>query len=154
MRQKNIEHDKEIRKEVYISLGKKSRKLSKISDINSVIMEYQEIINLADDTPNQPSKFRTKNLVQLNDDLCGTYNTNNQIKFKTSMLKSSFCDYSDVHVFFNGARPIPNATKTQILKQTQNNTGKKVILKNCAPFIHCISEIINTQVDIMLKTLM
>ena len=46
-------------------------------------MEYQEIINLLDNTSNQPSKFRTKNWVEINDDSQGTYNTNSQIKFKT-----------------------------------------------------------------------
>ena len=58
-------------------------------------MEYQIIINLLDNTPNQPSKFRTKNWVEINDGLRGTYNTNSQIEFKISMLESSLCDYSD-----------------------------------------------------------
>ena len=39
-------------------------------------MEYQKIINLLDNTPNQPTKFRTKNWVEINDDSRGTYNTN------------------------------------------------------------------------------
>ena len=30
-------------------------------------MEYQKIINLLDDTVNQPSKFRTRNWVEIND---------------------------------------------------------------------------------------
>ena len=47
-------------------------------------MEYKKIINLLDNTPNQPTKFRTKNWVE-NDNSCGTYNTNSEIKFKTSM---------------------------------------------------------------------
>ena len=58
-------------------------------------MEYQKIANLIDETPNQPSKFRTKNLVEINDEPRGAYNINRQIKFKTTMLKSSLCDYSD-----------------------------------------------------------
>ena len=41
-------------------------------------MEYQKIINLLDNTPNQPTKFRTKNWVEINDDARGTYNTNSQ----------------------------------------------------------------------------
>ena len=52
-------------------------------------MKYQKTINLLDNTPNQPTKFRTKNWVEISDDACGRYNTNSQIKFKTSMLKSS-----------------------------------------------------------------
>ena len=30
-------------------------------------MEYQKIADLIDDTSNQPSKFRTKNWVEIND---------------------------------------------------------------------------------------
>ena len=48
-------------------------------------MEYQKIINLLDNAPNQPAKFRTKNWVEVNDDVRGMYNTISQIKFKTSM---------------------------------------------------------------------
>ena len=45
-------------------------------------MEYQKIINLLDNKPNQPSKFRVKNWVEVNDYLCGMYNVNSQIKLK------------------------------------------------------------------------
>ena len=57
-------------------------------------MSYQRLIDLSDNTSNQPSKFRTKNWVEINDELRGTYNDNvdNQIKFKTTMLKSNLCD--------------------------------------------------------------
>ena len=51
-------------------------------------MEYQKTINLLDNTPNQPNKFRTKNWVEINDQSRATYNTNSQVKFKTSMLKA------------------------------------------------------------------
>ena len=61
-------------------------------------MEYQKIINLLANTSNQPTKFRTKNWVEINDDACGTYSTNSQIKFKTSMLKSSLLDYGDANI--------------------------------------------------------
>ena len=64
-------------------------------------MEYQKIANLIDETPNQPSKFRTKNLVEINDESRGAYNINSQIKFKTTMLKSSLCDYSDAYILVN-----------------------------------------------------
>ena len=48
-------------------------------------MEYQKIINLLDNTPDQPTKFRTKNWFKINDDTRGMYDINSQIKFKTSM---------------------------------------------------------------------
>ena len=57
-------------------------------------MEYQKIINLLDNTPNQLSKFRTKNWIEINDQSRGVYNVNSDIRFKTTMLRSSLCDYS------------------------------------------------------------
>ena len=46
-------------------------------------MKYQRIINLLDDTPNEPSKFRTKRWVEVNYNSRGMYNTDSQIKFET-----------------------------------------------------------------------
>ena len=57
-------------------------------------MEYHKVIKLLDNTPSQPSKFRTKKRVEVN----GTYSTNNQIKLKTSMPRSRLCDYSDTYI--------------------------------------------------------
>ena len=65
-------------------------------------MEYQKITNLLDNASNQPSKFRTKNWVEINDKSRGGYNVNSQIKFKTTMLKSSLCDYSDAYILVKG----------------------------------------------------
>ena len=108
-------------------------------------MEYRKIANLIDDnTPNQPSKFRTRNLVEINDESRGAYNVNSQIKFKTTMLKSSLCDYSDAYILVKGTISVNN---TAAQGAVANNTNKKVIFKNCAPFTNCISEINNTQID-------
>ena len=61
-------------------------------------------------TPNQQSKFRTTNWVKVNDDdPCETYNTNSQIKFKTSKLNSSLCDYSYAYILVSGAITITGA---------------------------------------------
>ena len=107
-------------------------------------MEYQKIANLIDDASNQPSKFRTKNWVEIKDESRGTYNVNSQIKFKTTMLKSSLCDYSDAYILVEGTITV---NKTATVGDNANNTDKKVISKNCAPFTNCISEINNTQID-------
>ena len=61
-------------------------------------MEQQETANLLDNTPNQPTKIRTKNWVEINDDAGGTYNQDSQIKFKTSMLRSCLYGYS-MHIY-------------------------------------------------------
>ena len=52
-------------------------------------MEYQEIINLLDNTPNHPVNSRTKNWDEINDDSSGKFESNDEIRFKTSMLRSS-----------------------------------------------------------------
>ena len=52
-------------------------------------MEHQKVITLLQSTPNQTSKSRTKNWTGISDDARGMYNTISQVKFKTSMLKSS-----------------------------------------------------------------
>ena len=46
-------------------------------------MEYQKIANLLNDGSNKPSKFRTRNWVELNEEARGTYCHNKLIKFKT-----------------------------------------------------------------------
>ena len=109
-------------------------------------MENQKIANLIDDTSNQASKFRTKNWVEINDESRGTYNANSQIKFKNTMLKSSLCDYSDAYILVKGAITITGAGADAAARQADER-DKGVAFKNCAPFINCISEINNTQVD-------
>ena len=108
-------------------------------------MEYQKIANLIDDTSNQPSKFRAKNWVEINYESRGTCNVNSQIKFKTAMLKSSLCDYSDAYILVKGKITITGAGADAATRQADER-DKGVAFKNCAPFINCISEINNTQV--------
>ena len=74
-----------------------------------MIIEYQKTANLLDDTSNQPSKFKIKNWVELNDESRGTYNVNSEFKFKTTMLKSSLCDYSDAYILVKGKITITGA---------------------------------------------
>ena len=89
-------------------------------------MEYQKLINFLDNTLNQPSKLRTKNWVEINDDSRGTYNTNSQIRFKTSMLKSSLCNYSDAYILVKGTVSVLSTTAATA---AANNGDKKTILK-------------------------
>ena len=99
---------------------------------------------LDDASSNQPYKSRTKNWVEVNDKSRGTYKVNSQIKFKTTILKYSLCDYSDAYVHVKGTITVNNTAATPA---AASNTNKKVIFKNCAPFTICISEINNTRVD-------
>ena len=110
-------------------------------------MEYQKIANLIDDdASNQPSKFRTRNWVEIKDESREACNVNSQIKFKTTMLKSSLCDYSDAYVLVKGTITIAGAGANEAARQADER-NKVVIFKNCAPFTNCISEINNTQID-------
>ena len=108
-------------------------------------MEYQKIANLIDDTSNQPSKFRTKNWVEISDESRGAYNVNSQIKFKTAMLKSSLCDYSDVCILVKVTITIARAGDNAAARQADER-DKSLAFTNCTPFTNCISEINNTQV--------
>ena len=60
-------------------------------------MEYQKLINSLDNISNQLSKFRTKNWIEIND---------SDIRFKTTMLKPSLCDYSDACILVKGTETI------------------------------------------------
>ena len=64
---------------------------------------------MIDDASNQPSKVRIKNWVEINDESKGTYSVNSQIKFKTTMLKSNLCDYSDAYILVKGKIKITGA---------------------------------------------
>ena len=65
-------------------------------------MKYQKIANLLDNKLDQPSKFRAKNWVEINDESKGTYSANRQIIIKTPMLRSSLCDYGDAYILVKG----------------------------------------------------
>ena len=72
-------------------------------------MEYQKIANLLNDESNKPSKFRTRNWVEINDESRGGYTTGSDIKFKTTMLRSSLCDYADTYIVVKGKITITGA---------------------------------------------
>ena len=72
---------------------------------------------------NQPSKFRIRNWVEINDESRGVYNSNNnKIKFKTLMIGSNLCDYSDAYMLVKGTIIVPN---TAAHDEDANNTKKK-----------------------------
>ena len=108
-------------------------------------MEYQKIANLLDNASNQPSKFRTRNWVEINDESRGTY-TSNDIKFKTTMLRSNLCDYADAYILVKGTITITGAGDIAPARQADERE-KGVIFKNCAPFTKCINRINNTNID-------
>ena len=113
-------------------------------------MEYQKIANLLDNTSNQPSKFRTKNWVEINDEPRGGYTTGSDIKFKTTMLRSSLCDFADVYILVKGTTTITGAGAPVITDAATWRTderNKDVIFKHFAPFIKRYNKIKDTEID-------
>ena len=108
-------------------------------------MEYQKIVNLLDNASNQPSIFRTRNWVEINDESRGTY-ASNGIKFKTTILRSNLCDYADAYILVKETITITGAGADNAARQAdERNEG--VAFKNCAPFIKWINRINNTEID-------
>ena len=105
-------------------------------------MEYQNIINLLDTTFGNVPSFITKNWIEVYDQ-SGTaenrYKPSKQIRFKTSMLRSDLCDYSDAYIVVKG--------DITVLRGNNDAYEKKLAFKNNAPFISCISKIYNTLID-------
>ena len=110
-----------------------------------MVMEYQKVINLLDSTPNQPTNCRIKIFFEINDGARGTYNTNSQIKFKTSMLKSILCHYSDAYILVSATITVTGEEADDVAKRADER--EKVKSKSSAPYTDCISEINNTQID-------
>ena len=65
-------------------------------------MEYQKITNLLGNIPDKVPRFITKKWIEVHDQSGETYNTNKQIRFKTSMLRSDLFDYSDAYIIVKG----------------------------------------------------
>ena len=81
------------------------------------------MINLLDDTTNQPSKFRTRDWVEINDESKGRYDNSN-ITFKTFVARSNLCDCSGAYILVKGTITVSN---TAVAGLAVNNTDKKVI---------------------------
>ena len=108
-------------------------------------MEYEKINNLLGNEREYLSKFVTRQYVKVNS-FSNMYNENKSIRFKTPMLRSDLCDYSDAYMLVNGTITVTaNATGIDNAKRMRNNIRDKknrpLILKNNAPFISCITRI-------------
>ena len=101
---------------------------------------------MLNDASNQLLKFRIKNWVEINDESRGTYDAGSDIKFKTTILKSNLCDYTDTYILGKGTITITDAGDNDAAKPLDER-NKSVIFKNCAPFTKCISRINVIEVD-------
>ena len=109
-------------------------------------MEYQKIKNLLDKTNDQPSKFRTREWVEVCDDSNRIYQTSKQIKLYISMLKLSLCDFSNKYILVKISITITVAGAGAGARHGDER-NKQVTFKNCTPCTNCIRALIKTQVD-------
>ena len=108
-------------------------------------MEYQKIAHLLSNRSDQPSKFRTRNWIEINDESRGNY-ANGDIKFKTTMLRSNL---RDSYILVKGTITITGAGDNADARQADERE-KGVTFKHCSPFTKCISGISNTDIDIVM----
>ena len=109
-------------------------------------METQKIVNLLNGSDNENSKFATKKWYIIDNESKGNYSHENPIKFLTSSLESSLCDYSDAYVLVTGNITVKrrNAADTADIAL---GAITQVAFKNCAPFEKCSTEIDGTLVE-------
>ena len=106
-------------------------------------MEYQKITNLLGTTIDEIPRFITKKWVEVHDQsgsVDDRYKPSKQIRFKTSMLRSDLCDFSDSYIVVKGTITLGGAANA-------NKRNRKTAFKNNALFISCISKINNTFID-------
>ena len=102
-------------------------------------MEYRKITNVLGSILIKYLDLLLKKWIEVHDQSRETYNTNKQIRFKTSMLRSDLSDYNDTYIVVKG--------KITVTNPNNKAYDKKLALRNNAPFLSCISKINNTLID-------
>ena len=93
-----------------------------------------------DNESEQLSKFLTGEYVRVNS-LSNTYNKNKSIRFKTPMLRSNLCDYSDAYILVEGKIVVLAPGVNNDANNIRDKKNRSLILKNNAPFVSCITRI-------------
>ena len=106
-------------------------------------MEYDKINNLLlseDNESEKLSKFVTREYVRVNSFL-DTYIENKSIRFKTPMLRSNLCDYSDAYILVKATITVTVLGTNNGANNIRDKKNRPLILKNNAPFVSCIARI-------------
>ena len=109
-------------------------------------MEYQKITNLLGTTSDNVPRFITKKWIEVHDQSGSAedrYKPSKQIRFKTSMLRSDLCDYSDAYIVVKGDITLTKTNGRGII----DIRNRFLAFKNNAPFTNCISKINNVLID-------
>ena len=88
------------------------------------------------------SKFEARNLVERNHESQGSYEKDNQIKFKSLMIRSNLCGFSDGYTLVPGTITITGRGTDDAAKRSDERT-KGAVFKNRAPFTDCVNNINN-----------
>ena len=128
-------------------------------------MEFQKVVNFLDTTSDDKDfpRFVTKKWIEVSDQSEGNCSVSKEIRIKTSMLRSDLCDFSDAYVVVKGTITVnkkiftadgfeaPNNTAANATATNAGNNNafgeEKLVFKNNAPFINCISKINGVKLD-------
>ena len=103
-------------------------------------MELHKIVNCLHTNSDQNlPRFLIKKWIEVYDQSGGNYNVNEEIRIKTSMLRSDLCDYSDAYIVVKGT--------ITVVRPDNAKRNKATAFKNNAPFINCISKINGVKID-------
>ena len=100
-------------------------------------MEYEKTTNLLSNIPDKVPRFTTKKWIEVHDQSGNAenrYKPGKQIRFKTSMLRSDLCDYSDAYIVVKGDITVEGG-------HNRDRKNRFLAFKNNAPFISCISKV-------------
>ena len=128
-------------------------------------MEFPKVTNFLDITTDDKDlpKFVTKKWIEVYDQSQGNYDINKEIRIKTLMLRSDLCDFSDAYIVVKGNITVTKKTFTANDFEAPNNTAanasatntandnalaeRKLVFKNNAPFINCVSKTNGVKID-------
>ena len=97
-------------------------------------MEFQKVINLLDITSDYKDlpRYVTKKWIEVYDQSEKNYNVNKEIRFKTSMLRSDLCDFSDAYIVVKGNITVVKKVFIANDFEAPNNTAAIAIATNNA----------------------
>ena len=121
-------------------------------------MEFLKIVNFPDTTSDNKDlpKFVNKKWIEVYDQSQGNYNASKEIRIKTSMLRLYLYDFSDAYIVAKGNIIVTKKAFTTNNFEAPENAAaindnafgeKKLVFKNNAPLINCVSKINGVKID-------
>ena len=109
-------------------------------------MEYQKITNLQDTKPDNVPRIITKKWIEVLDESGSAedrYKPSKQIRFKTSMIRSGLCDFSDAYIVVKGDITLTKDANRDFI----DIRNRLLAFKNNGLFTNCTSKINNALID-------